>query len=308
MTSNYDPVSVLVDPVQAGLPSARLSPTQISQFRKCGLRYWFSYLVGWREPSTPALAAGTIVHDTLEGLYRLPNLDRTFDNAWQIMGNIGKELLAKPDYEHLNRGANLDEVRKRADLALTGYFEMENPLEVEVDLVDLESDVDADFGGVIFHGRLDRRTRNPVDRVTDYKTGKKPNGEQLDDYVQQVMFYAAAINNGSDPGVEEVELLFLPDRQVVRRPVYPAAITRVIEILHETRQGIDQAYASNTWVAQPSRLCSYCPFKPVCPTQQKNAPQPGSDSSQNTLSQTGLTKKPAPAVVNSDELLPLDMD
>ena len=307
--NGFQPILVAVEMGESGQPSARLSPTQISAFRKCGLRYWFSYLLGWREPPTPALAAGTIVHDTLEGLFRLPAADRSFENAWSIMGNIGKELLLKPEYEHLGRGANRDDVRKRADAALTGYFELETPTEIEINIEDIESDVDAELSGVMFHGRLDRRTRKPIDRVTDYKTGKKPSGAPLDDYVQQVMFYAAAINNGTDPGVEEVELLFLPDKQAVRRPVYPAAINRVTEVLLQTRSEIDAAHQSGNWLAQPSRLCSYCPFKPVCPTQHKNAPIPGSTSSQNLLSQTGLQRKLSTATVEptGTEFLPLEL-
>jgi len=306
--NGFQAIQVDVELTDAGQPSSRLSPTQISAFRKCGLRYWFSYLLGWREPPTPALAAGTIVHDTLEGLYRLPQPDRSFENAWAIMGNIGKELLLKPEYEHLGRGANRDDVRKRADLALTGYFELEKPTEIEVNLHDIETDVDAQLAGVFFHGRLDRRTRKPIDRVTDYKTGKKPTGAPLDDYVQQVMFYAAAINEGQDPGVEEVELLFLPDKQAVRRPVYPAAISRVTEILLQTRTEIDQSFAAASWLAQPSRLCGYCPFKPVCPTQHKNAPPPGSSASQNLLSQTGLQRKPAAVAAEPAlDFLPLEL-
>lgn len=311
MTGNnsYPPTLVAVEMAEAGTPSLRLSPTQISAFRKCGLRYWFSYLLGWREPPTPALAAGTIVHDTLEGLYKLPAPDRSFENAWSIMGNVGKELLVRPEYEHLGRGANRDDVRKRADLALTGYFELEKPTAIEVNIADIETDVDAELSGVLFHGRLDRRTRTPIDRVTDYKTGKKPSGAPLDDYVQQVLFYAAAINSGADPGVEEVELLFLPDKQAVRRPVYPAAISRVTEVLLQTRAEIDAAAQSGEWLAQPSRLCSYCPFKPVCPTQQKSAPTPGSAASQNLLSQTGLQRKATASATDSTDpdFLPLEM-
>jgi putative RecB family exonuclease len=268
-----------------------------------------SYLLGWREPPTPALAAGTIVHDTLEALFRLPAPDRVFSNAWNIMGSIGKDLLVRPEYEHLGRGANRDDVRKRADAALTGYFELESPSEVEIAESDLETDVDATLSGVAFHGRLDRRTRKPIDRVTDYKTGKKPTGAPLDDYVQQVMFYAAAINDGSDAGVEEVELLFLPDKQAVRRPVYPAAIARVTDILLQTRADIDDANKSGAWLAQPSRLCSYCPFKPVCPAQQKSAPTPGSTASQNLLSQTGLQRKVtvSPTDQNGTDFLPIEL-
>jgi putative RecB family exonuclease len=308
-TNSYPPTLVAVEMAEAGNPSARLSPTQISAFRKCGLRYWFSYLLGWREPPTPALAAGTIVHDTLEGLYRLPAPDRSFENAWAIMGNVGKELLLKPEYEHLGRGANRDDVRKRADLALTGYFELEKPTQIDVAIADIETDIDAELSGVLFHGRLDRRTRQPIDRVTDYKTGKKPSGAPLDDYVQQVLFYAAAINSGSDPGVEEVELLFLPDKQAVRRPVYPAAIARVTEVLIQTRAEIDTAMQSGEWLAQPSRLCNYCPFKPVCPTQQKSAPIPGSAASQNLLSQTGLQRKVSAATIEAadPDFLPLEL-
>ena len=308
-SGGFQSIEVDVDLTDAGNPSTILSPTQISAFRKCALRYWFSYLLGWREPPTPALAAGTIVHDTLEGLYRLPQPDRSFENAWAIMGTIGKDLLLKPEYEHLGRGTNRDDVRKRADLALTGYFELEKPTEIEVDLKDIESDVDAELAGVLFHGRLDRRTRKPVDRVTDYKTGKKPTGAPLDDYVQQVMFYAAAINDGSDPGVEEVELLFLPDKQAVRRPVYPAAIERVTEVLVETRTQIDESFKTAKWLAQPSRLCSYCQFKPVCPAHQKTSPPPGSAASQQLLSQTGLQRKisAVAAEPNPLDLLPLEL-
>ncbi|MEN9741392.1 MAG: nuclease superfamily, partial [Actinomycetota bacterium] len=74
MADKFLKVDVL-QPQNAKLPK-RVSFSQMSLFQQCGLKYFFSYIDSWREPPTAALAGGSITHDVIERLYRLPNEER----------------------------------------------------------------------------------------------------------------------------------------------------------------------------------------------------------------------------------------
>ena len=86
-------MSVSVEQVpNAGLPP-RVSYSQMSLFQQCGLKFFFSYVDGWKEPPTPALAGGTITHDVIERLYLLPPAERTLDTAMDLLRTHGGKLL-----------------------------------------------------------------------------------------------------------------------------------------------------------------------------------------------------------------------
>jgi putative RecB family exonuclease len=270
-----------------GLPS-RLSASQLGAYRSCGLRYYFETVLGWRQPESVWTTLGTLLHDTAERLYQLSPDHRTRQRAGELLIEVAKAMFATPTYQAQARNSD---IRQRAERALSVLFDLDNPAGLIVAADDLESAVTVELAGIAFTGRLDRRTRTPVPRICDYKSGKRPPPYLLSGKLTQLYLYAAAAEAAGDP-VDEVELLFLGgDGGRVRRPVYPAAVDAAISDLVAMRRGSERDIAELTFTASPSPLCQFCPFKPVCPAHRSNAPTPGSDESNTRLIQTGLTRR-----------------
>jgi len=266
-----------------------VSPSQLGTFTKCPLQYWFASVAGWREPPSLAMLIGTLVHDVLEKLLAMPADDRNLDTAWDLLRSLGAKTVEDlpkygiaPDQAHA--------LKERSAESLRGYFALENPATVEVSETGVERDIRTEISGVRFNGRIDRVSDGQVRRVTDYKTGKRPDAPYLPDTLRQVMLYAAALASIDQP-VDEVELLYLTSAERVRRPVYPAAIERATQDLVTNRAKMEEAFASLSWLATPGGICRMCAFRNVCPTQHAETPAPGSAECNATLKGQGLSQR-----------------
>lgn len=270
-----------------GLPT-RLSASQLGAYRSCGLRYYFETVLGWRQPESVWTTLGTLLHDTAERLYQLQADARTRERAGELLIEVARQMFAAPAYQPHARNSD---IRQRAEIALGVLFELDKPGEVIVAADDLESAVTVELAGIEFTGRLDRRTRTPVARICDYKSGKRPPAYLLGGKLTQLYLYAAAAEAAGDP-VDEVELLFLGgDGGRVRRPVYPAAVDTAVSELVEMRRASERNMTELRFIATPGPLCGFCPFKPVCPAHRTTAPAPGGDESNTKLAQLGLTRR-----------------
>lgn len=87
-TVAFDPTSVLHPTFAIPYPKA-LSPSSISEFKKCPQSYLFQYLLGMKQPTTPVLAKGSMCHAALERIFDIDPQDRSllvlqnlFRSAW----------------------------------------------------------------------------------------------------------------------------------------------------------------------------------------------------------------------------------
>lgn len=266
-----------------------VSPSQLSTFTKCPLQYWFASVAGWREPPSLPMLIGTLVHDVLEKLMALPPEQRSTDTAWELLRKLGSKTIEElPKYGIPESSAN--ELKEKSADSLKGYFALEDPAQVPVEHTGLERDIRTEIEGVRFNGRIDRVSEGAIRKVTDYKTGKRPDPAYLSDTLRQVMLYAAALAS-IDQAVEEVELLYLTSAERVSRPVYPAAIERAVADLVTNRAKMEESFSSLSWLATPGGICRMCAFRNVCPTQHSETPAPGSTECNLTLQRQGLSQR-----------------
>jgi len=176
----------------------------------------------------------------------------------------------------------LDEVRERAEAALGVYWELEDPVSIDVLPDGLEREISLELAGVNFIGYADRVARSDTGAiVSDYKTGvAKP--KYLGPYYRQQYLYAAALHE-EDVDVTEIELLFLGEGRRIRRPVYPAALERATDTLRATADEAALMAQQGQWTARQSALCGWCSFETVCPLRRSRAPIPGSSASNERL-------------------------
>jgi CRISPR/Cas system-associated exonuclease Cas4 (RecB family) len=133
-------------------------------------------------------------------------------------------------------------------------------------------------------------TRDGIVRITDYKTSKRPAPQYLTDSLRQVMLYAAGLKEiGLEVG--EVELIYLPGRDRVRRPTYKSALDRAVQHLVTTRRKMDSSLTKQTWMANPGSPCKSCAFVKACPAKTAKAPIPGTKESEELLQTLNLEKR-----------------
>ena len=185
-------------PEKANLPK-RVSYSQMSLYQQCGLKYFFSYIDGWREPPTSALAGGSITHEVVEFLYRLAPADRTLEAAMELLREHGPRMLKAAEYKPFETDNKMKHSVKEA---IENLFKVENPPEVVVQPEHLEMELSVEINGVNFFGKVDRFTVDGVNRVTDYKTGKSP-GKFIDDKLAQPYLYALGFKTQYDIDVDD---------------------------------------------------------------------------------------------------------
>ena len=163
----------------------RLSPTAITAFRECPQLFLFRQLWKLPEPPTLPLVKGTLVHATLENIFKLPAAERaaklhdTLRDEWRV----GRE---KPENAQLF--ASRDEERAwglQCLELLDNYLAFEDPASLPAgEPLAHEAWLSADLQGPVSEDsvrlvgkvdRLDVSTEGDGVVIVDYKTGKPPN-------------------------------------------------------------------------------------------------------------------------------------
>ena len=265
----------------------------MAKYDQCGLRYYFSYVASWREPQTQPLVVGSIAHEVIEHLYRLPQAERTLDRAMELVREHGVRMLKLSEYQQF---AQDNEMKIRVNEAVENLFKIEDPQALVVQPEHLEMELEVEINGVLFFGKVDRYTEDGTVRITDYKTGKlfRPKNDPekfLDDKFKQPYLYALAFKTLHDIDIEEVELIFLHGLDALRRTVDQAKFEYLAEDLAAMHSGSHKDFAESSWVAKRSSLCGHCAFAPACPLVTPEAPKPGTPESDEILRGVNLFQR-----------------
>jgi hypothetical protein len=86
------------------------SYTQLKLWRECKRRYYYKYVMGIQQETTPAMCFGTLVHTGIEGWLATPNLN-VWDFAW---ANFLADCGETDTYKH--PAYNLDTAKRCLDL------------------------------------------------------------------------------------------------------------------------------------------------------------------------------------------------
>lgn len=264
------PFIVELEPVADSGRPAYLSPSSISTFQQCPLRYRYSRIERLPEPSTSAQVLGSMTHEVLEELMALVPDDRTLQTARTI-------LLTQWDAKWRDevRNLNLSDydqhmLRWQVWKCVQNYFELENPSSVSLD--GIECRLEARIADVPVLGILDRWHTAPDGSavISDYKTGKVASKRYDGEKRQQLMVYVDLHETIYESHVSTAELIYLKNKG-----------TRVAyEPTQESRDAMRSAVASvwadmttacetGKWEAKKTRLCDWCAYKGTCPAWRK---------------------------------------
>lgn len=245
-----------------------LSPSSISTFRQCPIKFKFSKIDGIPDSPTEATVLGNFVHEVLEHLYALPPNDRTQDSAKFLAKKLWDESWGEKASQLIRNEKELNRFRWSAWWCIENVWLLEDPVITEP--FSIEQHVEGEIGGVRLHGYIDRLfVGDSVSKISDYKTGKTPKTQYLEDKFFQLIIYSQLIEGSEEnPSQKVLELLYLKDGVRFEKTVSAEDVSTTVDIIQQVREGIDARCKSGEFEPQKSILCNWCGYKAICPAWQ----------------------------------------
>lgn len=272
--SGYVPVaaaaaSTTTKSTDLSLPS-RLSPSRMSDFKKCPKSFHFKSVLRIPTETTIAQLKGTLVHLVLERLFDLPRDSRTPAAAIALIPVCLSELNDNTSYTKIIQD-NFSLLSSESQELITKYFAMENP--TNFDPTARELWVHGKVEEMPIVGVIDRldTVHNSDGSITsfisDYKTGKLPAPRYRAEAFFAMKVYALLQNQANKP-VNRLRLIYIKEAErkaVLRLEITPAILKDTLDEVSQLVTSIKTAHANNSWPAIVNPLCNWCDFKPICP-------------------------------------------
>jgi len=247
-------------------PPETLSPSKIDRFTTCPLSFRYSYIDKIPEPSTLAQVKGTITHKVLELLYQNEPEKRTSEKSLEILGTLWNSEETSGSVEEVTADAKEKlTLAKDIEKLLLSYFEIEDPVKVNCKAAEL--DITTEISGHKIRGIIDRLDilEGGELSIADYKTGQAP-GEFFEKAkLNGVLFYALLCEIVFGQRPVETKLIYLKDKvSIIKIPSEQSIHATKIKII-AVSDAIARACDRDDFRPKPSKLCSYCSYKPICP-------------------------------------------
>ncbi|MEU4340974.1 RecB family exonuclease [Nocardia sp. NPDC023852] len=252
---------------RVGRARPALSPSRAMDFKQCPLKYRFRAIDRIPEPPSRHAVRGTVVHAVLEDLYGLPAVERLPERADTLVPTAWARVRAeRPEVAELLAGEPLDAFLGEVRALIQRYYRLEDPTgfdpesreaRVEVELAD----------GALLRGFVDRIDIAPTGalRVVDYKTGRAPGPTQETRALFQLKFYALVLLRTRGIVPAQLRLIYLADEQILTYAPDEEELLRFERTLSALWTAILDAGRTGEFPPNPSWLCSYCDYKPLCP-------------------------------------------
>lgn len=252
------------------IPPAYLSPSSIGTFQQCPLRYKYTRIDGMVDPPTEATTMGNFVHEVLEQLHLIDPDLRTKNEATLILRRLWDSEWGEKAAAVLGGDTKaLHEFRWKSYWCVENYFKLEDPSLVILDGIEygLEDTITIDGTDVTVKGFVDRWEfcDDGTIKVSDYKTGKTPRPQWVDDKFQQLQIYAVFLQKQLNSEVRDLELLYLKDGTKYEKSITQDDLEETKETLVAVRRSIDLFCEQEKFPARKSKLCDWCAQKSICP-------------------------------------------
>jgi putative RecB family exonuclease len=244
-----------------------LSPSRSADYQQCPLLYRFKTIDQLPEEPSIAAVRGTLVHSVLENIFDAPAGKRTYDLAVSLFYSALEALAeSKPAEAALIYDETVEKTLAPVRPLLETYFAMEDPNRLEPHARELAMSVELDAGFEI-RGFIDRVDRTPSGdiRIVDYKSGKAPSPVYAEKAMFQMRFYGLAWWRINNEIPRMLQLMYLGNGQFLRyEPTQNDLVVTEKKIL-ALRSAIAHSADHQSFPPNPSKLCGWCSFKPICP-------------------------------------------
>lgn len=243
-----------------------LSPSRVSNFQDCALQFRFASIQNLPQPPGIHAVKGNVVHRALELLLALEPSQRTELAAHQSMTEAKREYEKLYDFVGLNLTPEQSGVFWReCEGLIDGYLRMEDPRSVNG--IEIELWVEAPLNGFAIRGYIDRLERDALGKlvVTDYKTGKAPRANDIDNKMRQLEMYAYMIRAMRGELPATLQLLYIKEGVRLTRTPTEQSMNFVVTRTSAMYKAIERACTTGEFPARKSGLCNFCNFKQWCP-------------------------------------------
>jgi len=259
-----------------GMPRRLFSatPSKLATFADCPRRYRFAYVERPVPPKGPPWAHNTVgsaVHAALRSWWDLPIERRTPAAARQLLYS-GWSQTGFRDADQAERW------RARAAGWITDYVEGLDPAD---EPVGTERTVGATTERLALSGRVDRIDQRGNELViVDYKTGRSVSTDDEARGSPALAAYVLGVRRTLRRPCNRVELHHLPSGTVAAFEHTERSLANHVRRAEDIAQDITTATEAlaagadvdTAFPPAPGRQCSWCDFRPSCPTGQAAAP------------------------------------
>lgn len=249
----------------------RMSPSSVSTWLQCQLKYKYSRIDKMHEEQTEPQALGNMTHEALEELFNsVEPGGRTLQVARTIMLNQWHQKWQKHAEEVLGLSPYAQHMlRWNAWSCVENYFKLEDPNDIEPDGV--EEEVFGEIEGVPILGFIDRRMPGPNGcTIQDYKTGKVSKPPYDKDKILQLMIYTELVESTMGEKVAMAELIYLKGKgsRVSYEPTEEARL-EMRKTVSKSWGELKTACETDNFTTHKTKLCDWCSFKGICPAWKR---------------------------------------
>ena len=242
---------------------AYMSPSSISTFQQCPLKYKFSRLDKLPSESTEAQVLGSFVHEVLEELFKVDRFERTETAARKFARDLWNAKWSE-EFRTLKQKCAENEFRWKSWWCIENYFGMEDP--TAFDASGIEAQMQGDIDGVPIFGIIDRwSVEDGKIVISDYKTGKKPRPQYAWEKKMQITIYSILLKEQTGMDIERAELLYVKSGQFARYEVDNKLETAVRVEVKNTWDQMTSMCDSGEFETRTGPLCNWCDYKSICP-------------------------------------------
>jgi len=244
-----------------------LSPSKVTSFKDCALAFRFSAIDRIPEPTSPAMAKGTLVHAALERLFGLDPTERTVDAAISCL-SAATEALDQPGGDLAELGLAGDErtaFLAEAERLVRNYFLLEDPRTIRP--IGLELRLQAPVGDLQLVGIIDRLELDADGElvVTDYKTGRAPTDRYEQGKLGGIHFYSLLCEELFGRRPARIQLLHLGEPVVITAVPTEQSTRGLRTRVGAIWQAVTRACDLEDFRPKPGPLCHWCSFQQWCP-------------------------------------------
>lgn len=245
-----------------------VSPSSLSTFQQCPLKYKFSRLDKLPSEPTEAQVLGSFVHEILEELFGYDPNDRTLTVARAVARKLWSDKW-NAEFDQLKVKSSVNDFRWQSWWCVENYFAMEDPTIFQPNGIEVK--VDGIIGGAPVLGIVDRwHLEDNGIVVSDYKTGKKPNAKYEWEKKLQITMYCILLSEQTGFDINRAELLYLKSARYATYEISNELIDTVTENVSETWVQIGKMCESGVFDTKVGPLCNWCDYKNICPAWVKN--------------------------------------
>ncbi|HEU5149824.1 MAG TPA: PD-(D/E)XK nuclease family protein [Iamia sp.] len=246
-----------------------LSPSKVTAFKDCALAFRFSAIDRIPEPTSPAMAKGTLVHAALERLFALPPADRRVEAALTCLDEAVAHL-SEPGRDLDGLGLPADEMaalRADAERLVRNYFLLEDPRTIRP--IGLELRLEAPVGDLALVGIIDRLELDEDGElvVTDYKTGRAPSDRYEQAKMGGIHFYSLLCEELFGKRPARIQLLHLHEPVTITAIPTDQSTRGLRTRVGALWQAISRACEREDFRPKPGPLCGWCSFQAWCPSK-----------------------------------------